>query len=112
MILSRGKAAQALQFTERPMERIGLTLNRQKTKLVKARHERFDFLGYTFGPHRFKKDGHWYWGASPSKKSVARLRRKVREVLRPGEVGCWEQVRGRLNRVLVAGRATSLTGPG
>ncbi len=43
------------------MERIGLTLNWEKTKLVKAKHQRLDFLGYTFGPHRFKKDGHWYW---------------------------------------------------
>ena len=82
------------------MERIGLTLNRTKTKLVQAKQERFDFLGYTFGPHRFKQDGHWYLGASPSAKSVARLRGKVREVLRPAEVGRWEEVRGRLNRVL------------
>ena len=100
VILSRGCAAEALQFTARTMERIGLTLNQEKTKLVKANQERFDFLGYTFGPHRFKKDGHWYLGASPSRKSVARLRRKVREVLRPAEVGRWEEVRGRLNRVL------------
>ena len=76
-------------------------MNRTKTKLVKAKQERFDFLGYTFGPHRFKKDGHWYLGASPSRKSVARLKRKVHAVLRPAEVGRWEEVSGRLNRVLV-----------
>ena len=80
VILSRGGAAEALEWTARTMARIGLTLNREKTKLVQANHERFDFLGYTFGPHRFKKDGHWYWGASPSKKSVARWRRKVHGV--------------------------------
>ncbi len=101
MILSRGCAAKAREFTARTLERIGLTLNREKTKLVKADREQFDFLGYTFGPQRFKKDGHWYLGASPSRKSVARLRRKVREVLRPGGVGRWEDVRDRLNRVLV-----------
>ncbi len=101
VILSRGSAAEALKFTAAVMERIGLTLNRTKTKLVQAKQERFDFLGYTFGPHRFKKDGHWYLGASPSRKSVARLRRKVHEVLRPAEVGRWEEVRDRLNRVLV-----------
>lgn len=101
VILSRGGAAEALEWTERTMARIGLTLNREKTKLVKAEQERFDFLGYTFGPHRFKKDGHWYLGASPSPKSVARVKRKVHEVLRPAEVGPWEQVSERLNRVLV-----------
>ncbi len=103
VILSRGCAAEALQFTARTMRRIGLTLNREKTKLVKADRERFDFLGYTFGPHRFKKDGHGYLGASPSNKSVARLKRKVHAVLRPSEVGRWEEVSGRLNRVLVGG---------
>ena len=101
VILSRGGAAEALEWTARTMVRIGLTLNREKTKLVQAKHERFDFLGYTFGPHRVKKDGHWYLGASPSTKSVARLRRKVHGVLRPSEVGRWEEVRDRLNRVLV-----------
>jgi RNA-directed DNA polymerase len=101
VILSRGRAAEALEFTAWTMARIGLTLNRVKTKLVKAKQERFDFLGDTFGPHRYKKDGHGYLGASPSKKSVARLKRKVREVLRPSEVRPWEEVSGRLNRVLV-----------
>ncbi len=81
VILSRGCAAEALEFTARTMERIGLTLNQEKTKLVKANQERFDFLGYTFGPHCFNKDGHWYLGASPSRKSVARWRRKVRAIL-------------------------------
>ena len=112
VILSRGGAAEALEWTARTMARIGLTLNREKTKLVQAKDERFDFLGYTFGPHRFMKDGHWYWGASPSTKSVARLRRKVQGVFGPSEVGRWEEVRDRLNRVLWAGRITSLTGPG
>jgi len=53
VILSRGQAAEALEFSERTMARIGLILNREKTKLVKAEQERLDFLGYTFGPHRF-----------------------------------------------------------
>ena len=54
VILSRGCAVETLEFTARTMERTGLTLNREKTKLVKAAQERFDFLGYTFEPHRFK----------------------------------------------------------
>ena len=101
VILSRGGAAEALEWTDGTMARIGLTLNREKTTLVKAKQQRFDFLGYTFGPYRFKKDGHGYLGAAPSRKSVARLKRKVHEVLRPSAVGTWEQVSGRLNRVLL-----------
>ena len=117
VILSRGGAAEALEWTEQVMTRIGPTLNRTKTKLVQAEQERFDFLGYMFGPHRCKKDGHGYLGASPSAKSVARPRRKVREALRPSEVGCWEEVSGRLTECWWAGcwwagRMTSRAGPG
>jgi len=100
VILSRGHAGQALDWTRRAMMRLGLTLNEAKTGIRQARRERFDFLGYTFGPHRFRKDGHWYLGASPSKKSVARLRQKVGDLLRPSNVGTWTEVKDRLNSIL------------
>src|SRR3990172_8384779 len=100
VILSRGHAGQALDWTRRAMMRLGLSLNEAKTGIKQARRERFDFLGYTFGPHRFRKDGHWYLGASPSKKSVARLRPKGGGPLRPGNMGTWTEVRDRLNSLL------------
>jgi RNA-directed DNA polymerase len=100
VILSRRHAVQARDWTRKVMTRLGLTLNETKTKLRNARQESFDFLGYTFGPQRFRKDGHWYLGARPSKKSVARLRRKVGEVLVPGNKGTWLEVRDRLNSIL------------
>jgi RNA-directed DNA polymerase len=74
VILSRDHAAEALNWTRDVMTRIGLTLNEAKTSIKQAHQERFDFLGYSFGPHRFRKGGWSYLGASPSKKSVARLR--------------------------------------
>ncbi len=100
VILSRGHAVEARDWTRKVMTRLGLTLNEAKTSIKQARRECFDFLGYTFGPHRFRKDGHWYLGASPSKKSVARLRRKVGDLLMPSNVGTWPEVRDRLNRML------------
>lgn len=98
VILSRGHAAEALKWTREVMTKIGLTLNEAKTSIKQARTERFDFLGYTFGPHYFRKDGHWYLGASPSKKSVTRFQQKVGELLSPSNVEPWEQVRDRLNQ--------------
>jgi RNA-directed DNA polymerase len=74
VILSRGYAAEALTWTDRVMARLGLTLNRTKTRLCDARAERFDFLGYSFGSHCFRQTGRSYMGASPSKKSVQRLK--------------------------------------
>ena len=100
VILSRQHAVEARDWTRKVMTRMELTLHEAKTSIKEARRERFDFLGYTFGPHRFRKDGHWYLGASPSKKSVARLRRKVGDLLMPSNVGTWLAVRDRLNRIL------------
>jgi len=100
VILSRGKAGQALNWTRGVMTKLGLTLNEAKTSIKEARKESFSFLGYTFGPHHYRKDGHWYLGASPSKKSVARLRGKVGDLLKPSNVAPWPEVRDKLNSML------------
>lgn len=100
VILSRGHAAEALAWTRAVMTKLGLTLNEAKTAIRDARREPFDFLGYSFGPHHYRKDGHWYLGASPSKKSVQRLKTKVSDLLVPGNMGAWHNVRDRLNRLL------------
>ena len=100
VIVSRKSAAEALAWTRQVMIKLGLTLNEAKTAVRDARRESFDFLGYSFGPHRYRKDGHWYLGASPSKKSVLRLKAKVSDLLVPGNIGAWPEVRNRLNRLL------------
>ena len=100
VILSRGKAAEALNWTRQVVTRMGVTLNEAKTSIKQARQESFNFLGYTFGPHRYKKDGHWYLGASPSKKAVARIKEKVGQLLVPSNMGTWEEARNRLNQIL------------
>jgi RNA-directed DNA polymerase len=100
VILSRGRAAEALTWTKAVMTKLGLTLNEVKTSLKNARQDRFDFLGYSFGPHHYKANGKWYLGASPSKKSVQRLKTKVGELLVPGNNDPWWEVRDTLNRSL------------
>jgi RNA-directed DNA polymerase len=101
VILSRGCAAEALAWTKAVMTRLGLTLNEAKTSLKNARQERFDFLGYSFGPHRYKANGRWYLSASPSKKSVQRFKTKVGNLLVPGNNDPWPEVRDTLNRSLL-----------
>jgi RNA-directed DNA polymerase len=100
VILSRGRAEEALPWTRTVMTKLGLTLNEGKTSVKNARQEHFDFLGYTFGPEHYRKDGHWYLGASPSRKSVQRLKGKVSDILVPGEMGAWPEVRSQLNSLL------------
>jgi len=57
VILSRGKAKEALEWTRGALERLGLILNEKKTSLRNARREQFDFLGHTFGPHYSRRTG-------------------------------------------------------
>lgn len=100
VILSRGRAKEALEWTRRIMARIGLSLNETKTCLRNGRREHFDFLGYTFGPERFRKDGHWYLSAKPSKKSVRRVKEAVWAQLRPANMDPLPDVVRVLNRAL------------
>jgi RNA-directed DNA polymerase len=101
VILSRGRAAEALTWTKGVMTKLGLSINEAKTSVRDARKERFDFLGYSFGPHWFKKNGKWYLGASPSKKSMQRFKTKAGEMLVPANMAPWEDVRDRLNSMLL-----------
>jgi RNA-directed DNA polymerase len=101
VILSRGCAAEALAWTKAVMTRLGLALNEGKTSLKNARQERFNFLGYSFGPHCYKANGHWYLSASPSKKSMQRLKCKVGNLLVPGNHDPWPEVRDTLNSSLL-----------
>ena len=49
---------------------------------------------------RYRKDGHEYLGAAPAKQAVKRVKGRIRQVLRPGNQGTWDEVRGEFNRVV------------
>jgi RNA-directed DNA polymerase len=100
VILSRGKAKEALEWSSGVLARLELTLNAKKTSIRNARQERFDFLGYTFGPHISPRGGGRYIGYSPSKKSVSRIKQKVGELLDRRNGAPWAEVRQKLNRKL------------
>ncbi len=100
VIVSRGKAKEAREWTGRVVVRLGLTLNEKKTSIRDARQERFDFLGFTFGPHISPRGGGRYIGYSPSKKSVSRIKQKVGELLDRRNVAPWGEICQKLNRQL------------
>lgn len=101
VILSRGRAAEALTWTGGVMAKLGLSINEAKTSIRDARKERFDFLGYSFGPHfAYRKRGP-YLGASPSKKSMRRIKSGLADVLVPGNVDPWPEVCETLNSKLL-----------
>lgn len=108
VVLCRHGAPEVLAQTRRWFTQMGLTLNERKTRVVNGRTEPFTFLGYTFGPLRYRKDGHEYLGAAPAKKAVQRVKGRIRGILRPGNQAPWDEVRSELNRVL-RGWATYFT---
>jgi len=79
VILTKGRARGALSASRRLLERIGLTLNPEKTRLCQAWQESFNFLGYTFGK-RYAYGGQAYLGMRPSEKNMAAYREQVREL--------------------------------
>ena len=100
VVLCRRGAAEILAQTRQWFQQMGLTLNEPKTRLCNGRCEPFTFLGYTFGPQYYRKDGHWYLGAAPAKKAVQRVKGRIRQILGPANHAPWEQVRAELNTVL------------
>jgi RNA-directed DNA polymerase len=97
VILCRGKARAALDWTQQVMGKLKLTLNTTKTCIRDARNETFNFLGYTFGPNYHRRTGRRYLGAWPSAKSVKRVKENVSTLLCPGNQDPLERVVQRLN---------------
>src|SRR5262249_761963 len=100
VVLCRYGAAEVLAQSQRWFAQMGLTLNERKTRVCDGRRETFTFLGYTFGPMRYRKDGHEYLGAAPAKKAGKRVKGRIRHILRPGDHAPWDGVKGELNRVV------------
>lgn len=64
------------------LQRMGLSLNEDKTRQIDAKTDSFNFLGFTI---RYDKDikgrNFRYWNIVPSKKSDQKIRDKVKEYL-------------------------------
>jgi len=70
--------------TERPMvilrkilERLGLTLNEAKTRIVNAFEGKYDFLGFIIWMGKGRKTGNHYPHVQPSKKSLQTIKDRV-----------------------------------
>jgi RNA-directed DNA polymerase len=78
ILCPKGRGQRAMEAMRLLIDRLGLTVNEKKTRLVKLPEEHFDFLGYTLGRF-YGKDGRPYWGTRPSKKAVRRLKQSIHE---------------------------------
>ena len=105
VILARYQSRQLTDWVESLLEqRFRLTINRKKTRIVDLNQggASLDFLGFAF---RYDRDlqgrGHRYLNVAPSKKSLSRVRDKVRTIT--GSNYGWmpiDEMIGRLNWML------------
>jgi group II intron reverse transcriptase/maturase len=80
------------------LSRMGLSLNEEKTRMVNAKEESFDFLGFTIRYDRsIIGSKPKYWNIIPSRKSEQRLRDKIKDYLHQHGHYCAEQICGDLN---------------
>jgi RNA-directed DNA polymerase len=84
VVLARYQSPQLINWIERLLEgRFRLTINREKTRIVKMREpgESLTFLGFTL---RYDRDkcgrDHRYLNVIPSAKALARAREKIRDM--------------------------------
>jgi RNA-directed DNA polymerase len=102
VICCQRDADAALSAMREIMERLGLTINEEKTRTCRVPGESFDFLGYTFGRCYSMQTGRAYIGTRPSKKSVKRMIDSIRACT--DRKWCWleaTEVVERLNLGLV-----------
>jgi RNA-directed DNA polymerase len=77
ILCRRKKADRAMTVLRQILERLGLTLNEAKTKIVYAFEGRFDFLGFAIWMGKGRKTGNYYPHVQPSKKSVQTIKDRV-----------------------------------
>lgn len=83
ILMGKRMPEKCLDYLKQMLSRMELTLNEEKTSLINAYKEPFDFLGFTF---RYSKDLYGrnkkYLNISPSEKSIKSIRNNIRGYLK------------------------------
>ena len=99
VIVMRGRVEQTRARVEEMLEGLALKVNREKTRIVDARQQGFEFLGFRLQRPRSSKNGRMIVVVEPSRKSEQHFRDEVR-----GLTGRWtycrpqQEVIDRVNR--------------
>ena len=80
VVLCRGNTDRILTGIKRVLDDLGLTLNEEKTRIVDARQESFDFLGFSIGMKRGLRTGKIYPHTEPSKKALKHIRSEIKQL--------------------------------
>ncbi|EPZ6036735.1 reverse transcriptase domain-containing protein [Pseudomonas aeruginosa] len=73
-----GSGGQAMAHMQALMGRLGLSVNEEKTALVKLSQQSFDFLGYSLGT-QYNRHGKPYIGTKPAKRAMKAIIGKIHD---------------------------------
>lgn len=82
ILCRRGKSEQVMTVLRQILERLELTLNEAKTKIVNAHKGKFDFLGFSIWMTKSRRSGKLYSHVQPSKQSLQKIKDRVTELTR------------------------------
>ena len=85
VILCRARPEVYLAVAKAVLDRLGLALNEQKTRVVDARKESFDFLGNRFVVQPSKRTGAIRPYHYPAPRAMNAVKKKIREAVRGGQ---------------------------
>jgi len=85
VILCKERPEFYLGEAKKVLDRLGLTLNATKTRIVHVQQEPFDFLGHRFVVQRSRVSGELKTYYHPSPKAMKTVKKKIREVVRKGQ---------------------------
>jgi group II intron reverse transcriptase/maturase len=80
LLCRRKKSDRAMAVLRQILERLGLSLNEAKTRVVNAFTEKFDFLGFSIRMGKSRRTGNHYSHVQPSKKSLKAIKGRVTEL--------------------------------
>jgi RNA-directed DNA polymerase len=80
ILCRRGQSDRAMKVLRQVLERLELTLNEAKTKIVNAYEGKFDFLGFTIWMGRGRKTGKYYPHVQASKKAEQKVKDQITEL--------------------------------
>jgi RNA-directed DNA polymerase len=78
--LCKGNTEQILKGIKAVLRHLGLTLNEEKTRVVDAQQESFNFMGFTIAMKRGRRTGRVFPLIVPSKKALKHIRSEIRQL--------------------------------
>ena len=101
VVMCREDVEEPLQVVRHVLERLGLSLNEAKTRVVDATEASFEFLGFSIRMSRGRRTGKLYPHVCPSPKSLMKVTTTLTQLTgRERTPIAWERIVGQVNHSL------------